>query len=184
MNQAFDQNLAHGQLGESIIARWCIARGNSVLPVYEKEIDTGKGPRFFTSQGQVVAPDMFLMPAMKWVEAKHKTVCSWYRKGGYWCTGIDLNHYSGYQQVQTISRQPVWLLFLHRSYMPDPRDIQHGCPPRCPVGLYGGSLAHLVRHESHRHENWGRYGMVYWDIETLTRFATLEEIETQIGVAA
>lgn len=184
MNQAFDQNLAHGQLGESIIARWCIARGNSVLPVYEKEIDTGKGPRFFTSEGQVVAPDMFLMPAMKWVEAKHKTVCSWYRKGGYWCTGIDLHHYSGYQQVQTISRQPVWLLFLHRSYMPDPRDIQHGCPPRCPVGLYGGSLAHLVRHESHRHENWGRYGMVYWDIETLTRFATLEEIETQIGVAA
>lgn len=173
----FAEQLAHGQLGESIIARWCKARGNSVLPVYEKEIDTGKGPRFFTPVGQFAAPDMFVMPSMHWIEAKHKTVCSWYRTGGYWCTGIDLNHYADYQQTQEISRRPVWLMFLHRSWQPNQRDIDHGCPPRCPVGLYGGSLAFLIRHESHRHRNWGRHGMVYWAIDTLTRLATLDEIE-------
>jgi hypothetical protein len=174
---AFAEKLATGQLGESIIAKWCMSRGNSVLPVYEKEIDTGKGPRFFTPEGQFVAPDMFVIPSMHWVEAKHKTVCSWYRIGGYWCTGIDLNHYDGYQHVERVSRRPVWLLFLHRSSTPDQRDIEHGCPPRCPVGLYGGSLSYLTQHESHRHQNWGRYGMVYWAIDTLSRLATLEEIE-------
>jgi hypothetical protein len=174
---SFADSLARGQLGESIIARWCIARGNSVLPVYEKEIDTGKGPRFFTGEGQFAAPDMFVMPAMNWVEAKHKTVCSWYRIGGYWCTGIDLNHYADYRRTQEISRRPVWLLFLHRSSQPDQRDIQHGCPQRCPVGLYGGSLNHLTRHESHTSEKHGRHGMVYWAIDTLTRLAPLDEIE-------
>ena len=53
----FASNLATGQLGESLIARWCMSRGNSLIPVYEKEIDTGKGPRFFSPEGQFVAPD-------------------------------------------------------------------------------------------------------------------------------
>lgn len=178
---SFQAKLAHGQLGESAIAKWCISRGNSVLPVYEKEIDTGKGPRFFTDQGQIVAPDMFLMPSMRWVEAKHKTVCSWYRIGGYWCTGIDLHHYSDYQRVQEISRQPVWLLFLHRSHTPDPKDVAFGCPPRCPVGLYGEALSHLVRNESHDSRNWGRHGMVYWNIETLRRLSTLDDFEATLA---
>lgn len=177
MIDTFEDKLAYGQMGESAIARWLKSRGNNVLPVYEKEIDTGKGPRFFTPAGQLVAPDMFVMPAMRWIEAKHKTVCTWYRKGQYWCTGIDLHHYSQYRQVQETSRQPVWLLFLHRSAQPDARDVEHGCPIRCPVGLYGQQLNHLIRHESHQHSNWGRHGMVYWAIDTLKRLADLEEFE-------
>lgn len=178
---AFAEKLATGQLGESIIAKWCMSRGNSVLPVYEKEIDTGKGPRFFTPEGQFVAPDMFVIPSMHWVEAKHKTVFSWHRITACWCTGIDLNHYAGYQRVQETSNRPVWLLFLHRSSTPDQRDIRGGCPSTCPTGLFGGSLDFLVRHENHRHSGWGRHGMVYWAVDDLKLLATLDELEFAVA---
>src|SRR5690554_3978032 len=119
MSAVFSKQLEIGQLGESVIARWCMSRGNSVIPVYEKEIITGKGPRFFSPQGQFVAPDMFILPSMTFIEAKHKTVFSWHRITGRWCTGIDLNHYEDYQKVQAITGRPVWLLFLHRCSIPD-----------------------------------------------------------------
>lgn len=173
----FARKLATGQLGESLIARWCMSRGNSLIPVYEKEIDTGKGPRFFSPEGQFVAPDMFLLPAMMFIEAKHKTVFSWSRKYQCWCTGIDINHYEGYQRVQAISGRPVWLLFLHRSATPDARDLAAGCPPQCPTGLFGEDLRFLADNENHRHENWGRYGMVYWSADKLKLLARLEAIE-------
>lgn len=174
----FHQQLAHGQLGESIIAKWCMSRGSSVLPVYEKEIDTGKGPRFFTPEGQHAAPDMFVMPSMHWVEAKHKTVFTWHRKTARWVTGIDLNHYEDYKRVQATSTRPVWLLFLHRCSTPDARDLAHGCPAECPTGLFGGGLDYLAENENHRHENWGRYGMVYWAHDVLRLLAGIEELDS------
>lgn len=173
----FAQNLAVGQLGESTIAQWCKSRGNSVLPVYEKEIDTGKGPRFFTPAGQLVAPDMFVLPSMNWLESKHKSHFTWYRAKGQWETGIDLKHYLDYIEVQRVSGRPVWLLFLHRDPIPDRRDLDQGSPQRCPIGLYGGSLDHMQAHESHRSDRWGRSGMVYWAADDLTRLATMDEIE-------
>lgn len=173
---AFDRNLATGQLGESLIARWCISRGSSLIPVYEKEIDTGKGPRFFSPEGRFVAPDMFLLPSMTFIEAKHKTVFSWHRNTARWCTGIDINHYDEYQKVQDITGRPVWLLFLHRSSIPDSRDVAYGCPDQCPVGLFGESLRFLAENENHRHKNWGRHGMVYWAADTLKLLAPIETI--------
>jgi len=177
----FDRSLARGQMGESVIARWLRERDNSVLPIYEKEIDTGKGPRFFAPDRQYVAPDMFVMPAMQWVEAKHKTVFSWHRKTCRWCTGIDLNHYAEYQKVEEVSRRPVWVFFLHREDKPDDRDIRGGCPSKCPTGLFGSPLSHLRRHENHRHENWGRHGMVYWAHETLKQLETIESLTAILG---
>lgn len=180
----FARQLAIGQIGESDIAKWCMSRGNCVLPVYEKEIDTGKGPRFFTPGGNHVAPDMFVMPAMEWIEAKHKTVFSWHRKTQKWCTGIDLNHYHGYLKTQEASRRPVWLLFLHRSTQPDKRDVDAGCPGLCPVGLFGERLSFLAANENHRHENWGRHGMVYWAADKLRLLASIPELDEVIGAAA
>lgn len=173
----FQENLAVGQMGESAIAKWCISRGNSVLPVYEKQIDTGKGPQLFTANGQFVAPDMFVMPSMHWIEAKHKSHFTWYRKARRWVTGIDLHHYKSYLRVQEISRRPVWLLFLHRDPTPHPRDQQHGCPPRCPIGLFGNGLTFLSQNKSHESGNWGRHGMIYWAHSDLKMLATIEQIE-------
>lgn len=179
---SFARSLEFGRVAESDIARWINARGGSVLPVYEKEIHEGKGPQFYSSVGEHVAPDMFVFPALEWIEAKHKTVFSWHRLSQRWVTGIDLHHYEAYKRVQDLSRRRVWLLFLHRSNIPDPRDVGDnkagkGCPPKCPTGLYGGSLGYLSRHVNHRHSNHGRHGMVYWAETTLTKLAALTEIK-------
>ena len=111
----FNESLAFGKIGESDIARWLRSRGTSVLPVYEKEIDEGKGPQFFAPNGEYVAPDMFCLPQCEWIEAKHKKVFTWHRISGTWQTGIDLRHWEEYKRVQEISKRRVWLFFLHRS---------------------------------------------------------------------
>lgn len=175
----FERQLAFGRVGESAIAQWLKARGNSVLPVYEKEYDDGKGPRLFTPDGQFAAPDMFLFPQMEWAEAKHKTVFSWHRLSGKWCTGIDQNHYEHYLLVQHETGRRVWMLFLHRSSTPDPRDLVHGCPLKCPTGLFGGSLDYLSHRVNHRHVNHGRHGMVYWAHETLRLLAPINELRLE-----
>ena len=169
--------LRQGQIGESEIGKWVIGRGSCVLPVYEIELDHGKGPRFWTPKGTLVAPDMFVMPAMIWIEAKHKSVFTWYRKKERWVTGIDLHHYRDYQQVQKTSGRRVWLLFLHRESTPHFRDLDAGCPEQCPVGLFGAALDVLTKNESHQHENWGPHGMVYWAVPPLKLISTLEDMQ-------
>lgn len=172
----FNESLAFGKIGESDIARWLRSRGTSVLPVYEKEIDEGKGPQFFAPNGEYVAPDMFCLPQCEWIEAKHKKVFTWHRISGTWQTGIDLRHWEEYKRVQEISKRRVWLFFLHRSNKPDERDLKGGSPSLCPTGLFGGSLDYLSRHIHHEDARWGRTGMVYWAVDTLQKLALLSEI--------
>lgn len=43
--------------------------------------------------------------------------------------------------------------------------------PPSPSGLYGGDLSKLIACEHHRHSNWGKSGMVYWEIGSLTKLA-------------
>lgn len=175
MTRVFQQSLAAGQMGESRIARWLNRRGWAVLPVYEKEIHTGKGPRLFAPDGQLIALDMLAFhPGRQkalWIEAKHKTVFSWYRAKERWVTGIDMRHYRDYLRVADLSPWPVWLLFLHaEAYGPRAE------PYPCPTGLFGQTLDYLRVHESHRHKNWGHSGMVYWAYESLKQLATLSEV--------
>lgn len=169
---AFRESLHFGQMGESAIARWLRKRGHTVLPVYEKAIDTGKGPQLFLPQNGLVAPDMLVYKGQKaiWVEAKHKTGFSLHRLTGDWVTGIDLRHYLDYCEVDNQSPWPVWLLFVQRG------GAAKDSPPS-PPGLYGNTLAHLRAHEHHRHGAWGPSGMVYWAIGDLLQLATLDEME-------
>lgn len=171
----FQQNLTRGKIAETAIAKWLMARGNCVLPVYEKEIGEGKGPQFFIQQGSFAAPDMLTLPNCVWVEAKNKTVFTWHRKTQRWVTGIDLKHYRDYLQVQAHSRRPVWLLFLHTCHRPAQRDLDAGSPPVCPVGLFGHSMRFLQANINHEHPNWGRTGMVYWAHAILKLLEPLDE---------
>jgi hypothetical protein len=172
MGLTFEDNLKTGRVSEKYIGRWIRDRGNSILPIYETEYHTGKGPQFFAPIGEYVAPDMLVFTrawGVLWCEAKHKSVFSWHRKTQRWTTGIDLRHYEDYQHVARITKLPVWLLFLHQNSTPNPRDINCGCPKKCPTGLFGQELGFLVEHENHRSMNHGRSGMVYW-AETSLRF--------------
>jgi len=171
---SFSDCLEYGQAGESLIARWLIHRGNSILPIYEKIIDNGKGPRLFTKEGSVVAPDLitFNGKSVVFVEAKRKSGFTWHRVSGKWTTGIDRHHYREYLRLEKLLSIPVWLLFL-----------QHGketkdCPAGLnqPSGLFAGDLSRLANCVNHEHEGWGAYGMVYWAESSLKKLDTIEGV--------
>lgn len=169
MTDMFNRQLEFGRVGESVISNWLQSRGHLVFPAYEKEINTGKGPQLFCADGDLVLPDILVFSGEKiqWVEAKHKTCFSWHRITGRWVTGIDLRHYNEYLKVAERTNLPVWLMFYHPQDKPDNRDIQHGCPPQCPIGLFGNDIAWLKDNENHRSDRWGSSGMVYWAVESL-----------------
>ena len=176
---SFGSQLAYGKIGESLIAQWLKDRGHSVLPVYEKEIQENKGPQLFTPDDNLVAPDMIAFKDDKviWVEAKHKSTFTWHRITKRWVTGIDLHHYFDYLKVANLYPHPVWLLFLQRGGT----DNHTGFAS--PSGLYGGSLKYLSCNENHRHNGWGKSGMVYWWEKRLTKMAELEDTSCRIRAA-
>lgn len=185
---SFAEKLAFGKVAEGFIASWMMARGNSVLPVYEIEKSTGKGPQLFGLDSSLVAPDMvaFTSNGVVWIEAKHKTVFTWHRNTQQWTTGIDLRHYADYLKVAKTTRLPVWLMFFHRSNVPSEGDQRNGCPAQCPTGLFGGDIFDLVPKENHRTpaldqfrdgiKGHGRSGMVYWSAASLKQLATHDEV--------
>lgn len=176
----FKNRLAFGQVTESAIGRWLTGvRKAIILPAYEKEIDNGKGPRLFMADGNdLVVPDLLVWcgdGVLRWFEAKHKTHWTWHRITSRWTTGIDLRHYDDYLQVNDLLGHDVLLMFLHVSNQPHKRDREH-CPPCCPTGLFGNRLSFLRKHENHRSDKWGKSGMVYWNSESLIKYAPLELI--------
>lgn len=180
----FEASLSWGQIGEGRIANWLKGKGWSILPVYEKEIDNGKGPRLFIPGGELVAPDMLAYnmtktPApVRWIEAKTKTRFSWYGIKQRWVTGIDLRHYTDYCKIDDASPFPVWLMFLHDNSNAWPHDVERWhAPPSCPTGLFGEMLSVLRQTESHRSDKHGKSGMVYWADTSLRRLAPVSEVK-------
>lgn len=181
---SFKQAFASGQMGESLIARWQRRQGRNVLPVYEKVNNDYKGPRLFMAEGapapQLIAPDMLVMGegAFLWIEAKHKSRFTWYAKHLRFTTGIDLRHYEDYCAVEAQTGLPVWLMFLHTEGTTSSYEIQHyGAPPTCPTGLFGNQVSVLQAMEpDHISHQFGAGGMIFWNLDQLTKLATLEEI--------
>jgi len=168
----FQTNLAVGKMGESRIANWMKKRGWCILPIYDIEINTGKGPQLFMPDKNIIAPDMLMFKPNYtfWIEAKTKTAFSWHRLTEQWVTGIDLCHYLDYCIVDDETPFPVWLLFLHEGGQ------AKDSPPNSPAGLFGNKLDYLRQNENHRHDNWGHSGMVYWSIKHLLKIAELADL--------
>lgn len=168
---AFADTLEYGHAGESAIAGWLKSYGYTILPVYEKIFDTGKGPQLYTPECELIAPDLLVYRGERvlWVEAKRKSAFTMHRKTGHWVTGIDLRHYEDYCRVADCAPWPVWLLFLQEGGQ------AKDSPPDSPAGLFGRELSYLREHEHHRHDNWAR-GMVYWNYADLKKMAELTEV--------
>jgi hypothetical protein len=179
----FEANLAFGDIAQTDIAQWILRHDGMVLPVYDIQDDSGKGPRMFGAIRSLIVPDLLVVrkKRLTWIEAKHKSVFTWWRKTQRWTTGIDLHHYRQYLAVEEVSGVPVWLLFLHESSTPWKGDRPYS-PSTCPVGLFGERLEVLrtkVDHEAppkRSGNGHGSSGMMYWAHESLTRLATLDEI--------
>lgn len=183
----FDQQLGVGKVTEGLIARWLQASGSAVMPAYEVSPGKFRGPRLSAPEGDLIAPDIlafnttFTHNGVRWVESKRKTVWTWYRKRRSWQTGIDRNCYEEYRRVAEVSKTEVWLLSYHRESEPSEEDRQHGCPPTCPTGLFGGDLARLtalVDHGASISETRGfaPWGMVYWNHADLELIATKAQV--------
>lgn len=173
---SFREYLELGQEGEKAIAMFLRKRGYSILPVYEKISDDHKGPRLFLPDDTKIAPDLFVFRMNDdseleayWIEAKRKDAFSWHRNSGRWVTGVDLRHYRDYCSIDEETPWRVWLFFLHLGGQ------AKDSPAESPTGLYGGDLQWLKTHENHR-GNWGNSGMVYWNIDSLHKLATLEDL--------
>jgi len=164
----FDDQLKFGQAGEGKISQWLMDKGFSILPVYEKIINNGKGPQLFSNKKSLIAPDLFVFKGEDafWIEAKHKTAFSWHRISQRWVTGIDLRHYVDYLKVDDDTHWPVFLFFLHDGGQ------AKDSPIKSPPGLFGNKLSFLRENESHRHRNHGNSGMVYWSIDKLKHYGT------------
>jgi hypothetical protein len=177
----FEARLQHGRTGESLIALWLRRRGNYVLPAYEVEVESGKGPRVFAPDDALIAPDLLCLKPRSdpvWIEAKHKSVFSWYRKLQRWETGINERHWNDYVKVADRIGIPVWLLFLHRQRRPWDGDLPW-LPPgvtECPVGLFGIGIEHAKKRGRFAPEHDG--GMRYWAHSDLRLLARLEEVTT------
>lgn len=167
----FSHQLKFGVIGENRISRWLKNRGNTILPIYETEINTGKGPRLYTPEENLIAPDMLILSddGILWIEAKHKTAFTWHRISKKFVTGIDLRHYEDYCKIAERYPYEVWLMFLHEGGTA--KDS-----PSSPSGLFANSLEYLKENENHRHDNWGKSGMVYWSIDNLKKLAEITEI--------
>ncbi len=190
---SFQHKLAYGEMGEKLITRFKRNEGFLILPAYEKEYQTGKGPRLFMPLGceheKLIAPDMLAKRAKEifWIEAKHKSHFTWYAKTGHWQTGIDERHYHDYLKVMEHTLWDTWLYFLHTDDTPPRGKWANGIngynpqPLHCPTGLFGRSLTELKFFVDHTapyvDEITGRsYPMVYWDYEDLEELATLEQV--------
>lgn len=182
----FQQTLQFGKIGEGYIAGWLRGKGFNVLPVYEKEINEGKGPTLFSVDSALIAPDLLVFKGIGstecgktlWIEAKTKNAFTWHRCTQRFVTGIDLRHYHDYLSIASLSPWPVWLLFLQLqgTAKDTPQDM------KSPTGLFGNKLDYLSQHENHRHDNWGKGGMVYWAHETLKLIAPLDEVLSSVHV--
>src|SRR4051812_35912597 len=114
---SFNDCFAFGHIAEGAIAQWLVrAQNYSILPAYEIEIPSGKGPRLLTKSSELISPDLYgikvneqMVLVRRWIEAKHKERFSWHRNsGGNWQTGIDLRHYEDYYKVREATQTNVY----------------------------------------------------------------------------
>jgi len=161
----FEQRLAQGRVGESLIARWLQRRGYNVLPAYEIVEAQFKGPRIFSAERDLVAPDFLAFRFFReqkrvlWVEAKSKAAFTWHRLSGTYQDGIDKRHWLDYLELRQRVDWPLWLLFLH-----SPGGLAKDNPPgmRPPSGLFGNEVLRLAACINHEFDGMGSGGMVYW----------------------
>lgn len=175
----FAAQLQWGQKGEKLIAEYLCGRHKlAVMPVYDVQIQSGKGPQVFTADASYAAPDALLFNSQvaRWVECKQKTSFTWHRNTQRFTTGIDANHFQDYLKVKEISPWPLWLMFLQGEG--EAKDTPQG--KVAPSGLYGGEIDYLKDNVNHTHANWGRHGMVYWAEETLHKIDSLKNMGKQI----
>lgn len=170
MPSAFEKQLAYGQEGEHIVARWLIGRGATVAPLYQF---TGHGSAPFIlwdDSGRAVRatlPDLQCYRQGKaWFSEVKRKRQWWY--GEHIETGVDRRHWRAYLNVRRQTDIPLYLFFLH--------EVKE------PTGLFGAEVLAL---EQRGPRIWTRgTPLVFFRREWLTKHADLSALEITEGDAA
>lgn len=173
----FKDALNFGIDGEDVISNYFMYIGFSILPACRIECQPYKGPRLQSKESETTLPDLFAISktGSMWIEAKHKSGFTWYRSMnrhgvfGSFQTGIDLKVYEEYRKIANETPFDVYLMFLHEGGKA--KDS-----PESPAGLWGDTIENLKKIEDHTSLNYGRSGMVYWNMCDLPQWATMEEL--------
>jgi len=170
---SFAKSLKLGLANESIITKYLNSRNFIVIPAYQIEQSTGKGPRVFAPMDeQLITPDLLCIRngKMRWTECKSKAEFVLYRKTGIFQTGFDIACFEQYQRVQEVTGIPVYIMFLNA-----PR---YGISE--PSGLYYQTLDKLVETIDHSctNEKTGSKsgGLHYWNEYDLIKQAEYNDV--------
>jgi len=171
----FKQTLAQGKLIETLIAKWLIKRGYTIIPIYEIADNQYKGPQIFTPHESIIAPDMlaFKDGYFYFIEAKFKSGFTKHDNTGHYLTGIDLPHYRNYIKVMEHFNTDIRIIFVMEG-----KEVMGNT---WNSGVYMGYLSEMVDCIHHTHEKGSKHGMVYWDEEVLTKVCTLEQFYNKIN---
>ena len=102
----FQDSLAFGHAGESIVSRWLLSQGHTVIPIgspnYTLHSHQGGAPVAYKGSRAIVCPDLMCKTSdgMRWVEVKQKSRFAWYRRGQCWNTGIDDRLWTHYRDCE------------------------------------------------------------------------------------
>ena len=161
----FERRLSQGRAVESLIAQFLMRQHYLIFPAYEIIQHEHKGPRVFSAESELVAPDLLVFrfwgekKRVFWAEAKSKEAFTWHRISQTYQDGIDKRHWLDYLELRRRMPWDLWLLFLHAPGGVA-KDNPEGMVP--PSGLFGGEIQQLARCVDHEADNYGKGGMVYW----------------------
>lgn len=168
INVSFEDRLAQERKTEKLIAAWFMSRGWFILPVYDYSEQDKKAPKLtaFDVVNSLVTPDLLIARDgdLKWVEIKRKTEAVFYRKAKQWRTGIAKRLWRDYQDVEKLSGQEVWLVFIHED-----RDE-----------VVGAHIAKLTPIDQ-EHNLSGYSNMVYFWLEEFKLIAKISDIRRDFG---
>jgi len=165
--QSFEKSLEVGKVGELMIQNWFESKGFCAFATCLMIGSDNKGPRVNMYNGQKrVAPDLLVFndKKMYWIEAKNKNAFTYYRKTDTFQTGINLNHYNDYVEINKNFPHDIWILFLQREGVA--KDSNKG-----PSGLYGDTITELLKKIDHKTDE-----MVYWNEKDLTKIDTYQNV--------
>lgn len=136
-SESFRIALAFGQDGEHEVADVLLARGVTVLPLYQFE-NTKHAPYILTEFESIICPDLICFKdSCFMVEVKTKR--QWVVYGGAKETGFNERHFNHYKRISDATKMPVYVFFNHKQCEKQGEKSK-------PTGIYFANIDNYTRY--------------------------------------
>jgi len=174
----FSESVQVARRYEMSLSKWYQKRfGVHVLATYDYSgLQDDKAPKLMSVSDGLIVPDLLVcgLGRATWIECKWKAQTVEFRKTHTTVTGISARHFAHYESVKKESGCSVFIMFLHIK-----ENEMRGGQIRGEAGRESESQGRLLLppiHNQYQGDKFGRGGMVFWDWNSLHRFASLDEI--------